>query len=133
MMRTSIERSDALARLEAERDNLAQSAATIQLSGRAMKLAAPVEGTLDLADQRTLISALAAERDVREQLQEEVNSLRARLSDAATSAEKLTKSDAALRLAIAKLGRDLVRTFEHQDESRASAPTVDFARTEPTA
>ena len=55
-----------------------------------------------------------------------------RLDDAVASVETMTKGDAALRLAIAKLGRDIVRARSPQDEEpHGEAQIVNFIRREP--
>jgi len=76
--------------------------------------------------------ALATERTERAQLRQQIESLRGRLDDALASAEAVTKGDAALRLAIAKLGRDIVRARAPQDdEPHGEAQIVSFPRREP--
>ena len=75
----------------------------------------------------------AAERESRATLAE-IEALRRRAAEAEATAESIAKGDAALRLAIAKLGRDIARARAGQDdEPHGAAQIVNFTRREPMA
>ncbi len=129
MLRNVAERNLALARIEAARDELE----------RRLERARAAEGELRAqlqglsAERAAAQGALMMEQGTRRYLQDEIDSLRARLEETIASSETLTKGDAALRLAIAKIGRDLLRARAPQDEElHVAGQIVNFARREPT-
>jgi chromosome segregation ATPase len=131
-MRLAAEREAVLAATRAMRDKLAQK---LQASERRFN---EVEESLRSKAQSLTTTnaansgALAAERADRLQLRQERDALQQRLDDAVASVETMTKGDAALRLAIAKLGRDIVRARSPQDEEpHGEAQIVNFIRREP--
>ena len=133
LMRSAGERNAALLNAEQAREDLTKRLAETEAHARQVET--------DLRDQLQSLSteratgagALTTEREVRHHLQDEIDALKARLVEAAASAETVAKGDAALRLAIAKLGRDLVRArVAPDDEPAVAGQIVNFARREPT-
>jgi hypothetical protein len=131
-MRIAAERETALTAARTARDILSQKLEVSERRFHEME-----EGLLSKAQNLTTANAansgaLATERLERLRLREEMLSLQERLDDALASVESVTKGDAALRLAIAKLGRDIVRArLAQDDEPHGEAQIVNFVRREP--
>lgn len=128
LLRTLAERNAALTKLETGRDELE----------RRLERARATEGELraqlqaSATERASAQGALMTEREARHHLQMEIDALKARLEETVASSETLAKGDAALRLAIAKLGRDLARARAAQDEEpHLAGQIVSFARREP--
>ena len=124
LLRTLADRSAALTRLEAGRDELERRL------DRARVTEGELRGQLQaLSTERAAAQgALMTEREARHNLQSEIDALKARLEQTVASSETLTKGDAALRLAIAKLGRDLARArATPDDEPHVAGQIVNFA------
>ena len=134
LMRHAAERDAALTAARTARDSLAR-----RLEASERLLSEAQEGLRAKSQSLTTANAansgaLTAERAERVHLRQEMESLQGRLAEALTSVESLTKGDAALRLAIAKLGRDIVRARSPQDdEPHGAAQIVNFARREPSS
>jgi chromosome segregation ATPase len=132
LMRDAAERAAALATARTARDSLARRLEAEERRSRELE-----EDLRDKVQSLTTANAansgaLATEREERAHSRRELEALQARLDDALASAEAMTKGDAALRLAIAKLGRDIVRARSPQDdEPHGAAQIVNFARREP--
>ncbi len=132
MMRSASERSVALAEAMTAREALEKRlsegepvAPIAQPEAASSVEAAPSEPVMDA-------SAKASERETEHRMQNEIDQLKARLEEVSAFSETLSKGDAALRLAIVKLGRDLVRARTMQDdEPVGAAQVVNFLRREP--
>ena len=133
LMRAATERNAALVKAEAARDDLERqltaSEEQFRQAGARLRSRPPTLSTEPITET----DALSDAPEARHPLQDEIDALKTHLLEATASAEALTKGDAALRLAIAKLGRDLVRArAAHDDEPPGAAQIVNFARREPT-
>lgn len=133
MMRSAAERSAALAKAESARDLMEQQLAEIEQREKSILLNDATKTSLPADEAINASRAAPEEYGSRLELQREIDRLKLRLEETSASSEALTKGDAALRLAIAKLGRDLVRARIQDDEPSGAAQIVNFARREPTA
>ena len=78
--------------------------------------------------------ALSAERAARIDLQKELEQVRSRLAEANAAVQSATKGDQALRLSIARLGREVLRSHEAEEiDPLRAAQIVSFSRREPAS
>ncbi len=123
------DRDAALSKAEASRLDLSHQLAALADAAEARE----AEWAHQVQELTTLSAvsggALQTERGERSDLQREVESLRARLMEVETTTQAVIRGDQALRLAIARLGRDVVRAQSGTDEDEPGlSQVVTFAR-----
>ena len=125
------ERDSALQRAESNLADLAKRMQASESDGKAREAALAKRAQSSATANAASEGALGAERAARIELQKELDHVRARLAEANAAVHSATKGDQALRLSIARLGREMVRPHEagEMDPLRA-AQVVNFARRE---
>jgi chromosome segregation ATPase len=132
LMRALAERTVALANAETARDDIERKFTFSEQRVQSVESELRTRLQALSTERAGGDSALSTERETRQHMQDEIEALKARLGEATASAETLARGDAALRLAIVKLGRDFVRSRAPQDdEPHGAAQIVNFVRREP--
>jgi hypothetical protein len=127
------DRDATIVRLETENRELGLRLTGLANAARAQQDALALENQKLLTAHSTMEGALRAARSDRAGLQDEIESLRARLAESAAMAQLVFKGDHALRQSIARLGREISRGVATEDDPPFVAQVASFARREPAA